>query len=86
MDAGGLAIVGVAALAIVATAGWLRTRARRSAVLALLALEGAALGAGGLLLLHDVGIASWIAAPLALAIGVPLHVTALFSGDGPFRT
>ncbi len=51
-----------------------------------MALAGAGLGIGGLLLLDDVGTASWIAAPLVLAIVAPLHVRALFAGDGPFRT
>lgn len=84
MDAG--AIVVISALAIVATAGPLRGRLPRVLVDASLALEGATLAAGGLLFIDDVGAASWVVGPLALAMMVPLHVRALFAGEGPFRT
>ena len=51
-----------------------------------MALAGAGIGVGGLLLLDDVGTASWIAAPAVLAVVAPLHVRALFARGGPFRT
>ncbi|HSL11162.1 MAG TPA: hypothetical protein VLA82_07590 [Actinomycetota bacterium] len=73
-------------IAILLTASFLRRRLPGPAVDALLAAEGAGLAAGGLLLLDDVGTASWIVGPLALAILTPLHVRALFAGEGPFRT
>ena len=72
-------------LAIV-TGGWLRTTLPRPATDALMALAGAGIGVGGLLLLDDVGTASWIAAPVVLAVVAPLHVRALFARGGPFRT
>ena len=74
------------AIAIAFTASFLRTRLPRGAVDGLLAVEGAGLAVGGLLLLDDVGTASWIVGPAALAIMTPLHVRALFAGEGPFRT
>ncbi len=46
----------------------------------------AGLAVGGLLLVDDVGTGSWIAGPAALALMTPLHVRALFAGEGPFRT
>ena len=78
-------ILGASVLAIV-TGGWLRTSLPRPATDALMALAGAGIGVGGLLLLDDVGTASWIAAPAVLAVVAPLHVRALFAGEGPFRT
>ena len=83
--AGGTTLL-VSAIAVLLTAGYLRTRFPRGAVDVLLAVEGAGLAIGGLLLLDDVGTASWFAGPAALAIMTPLHVRALFAGDGPFRT
>lgn len=63
-----------------------RQRYANGVVDALLGVEGAALGIGGLLLVDDVGVGSWVLTPLALAVLAPVHVRALFAGDGPFRT
>ena len=82
----GVLIIAVASVVALTVAGPLRRTLPRPAVDALMALAGAGLGIGGLLLLDDVGTASWIAAPFVLAIVAPLHVRALFAGDGPFRT
>jgi len=82
----GIAILAACGTAILLTAGPLRTRVRRPVVDLLVAIEGAGLAVGGLLLLEDVGTASWVVGPLALAIMAPLHVRALFAGEGPFRT
>jgi hypothetical protein len=70
----------------VLTAFPLRTRLPAPAVDTLLAISGAGVGVGGLLFLDDVGVASWIFAPVVLAIGAIAHVRALFAGAGPFRT
>jgi hypothetical protein len=51
----------------------------------LMALAGAGLGVGGLLLQSDVEPGSWIVAPVLLAIVAPLHVRALFARGGPYR-
>jgi hypothetical protein len=82
----GIAIDVVAGALALVTGGRLRTLLPQPAVHALMALAGAGLGVGGLLMLHQVSAASWIAAPVVLASVAPLHVRALFAGEGPFRT
>jgi hypothetical protein len=64
----------------------LRTRLRAAASDALLALAGAGLGVGGLLVQGDATGASWVLAPAILAVLVPVHVRLLFARGGPFRT
>jgi hypothetical protein len=83
---GGIALILAAGLLAIVTGGWLRLTLPRLATDALMALAGAGIGVGGLLLLDDVGTASWIAAPAVLAVVAPLHVRALFARGGPFRT
>ena len=51
-----------------------------------LAVTGASLGVGALLLMDDVSTASWILAPLAVAGLSTLHTRSLLAGEGPFRT
>lgn len=84
--AAGIALIVVASVLAIVTGGWLRLVVPRPATDALMALAGAGIGVGGLLLLEDVGTASWIAAPFVLAVVAPLHVRALFARGGPFRT
>jgi hypothetical protein len=52
----------------------------------MLALGGAGIGVGGLLLLSDVEPASWVVAPVLLAVAAVANVRLLFAGQGPFRT
>jgi hypothetical protein len=82
----GAAIIGAGALATVEVTFGLRDRLSRSTVDVLLAVCGAAVGFGGLLVQHDVAVAAWIVTPLLLAAVFPLHVRVLFAGSGPFRT
>ena len=82
----GIAVIVAGSTLALAVGGWLRTRLPRIATDALMALAGALIGVGGLLMLDDVNTASWIAAPLALAVIAPLNVRALFARGGPFRT
>ena len=78
-------VAGVALLVI--TALVLRPRIPRPMTDCLAAGGGAAVGLGGLLLLDgDVSAASWVVAPLVLALLSTVHIRALFSGSGPFRT
>ena len=49
-------------------------------------LCGVGYGVGGLLLLEDVGPASWLVAPAVLAVCGVAHERALFGGEGPLRT
>ncbi len=82
----GIAIVLAASVLAVVTAGRLRASLPRPAIDALMALAGAGIGVGSLMMLDDVGTASWIAAPVVLGTIAPLHVRALFARGGPFRT
>ncbi len=68
------------------TALWIRRHAPAWVVDTLLALAGVGVAIGGLLLLSDVSVASWIVAPLFLAVASVVHVRALFAGNGPLRT
>lgn len=76
----------VSGVALLATTFTLRNRLPAWLVDMLLAVEGAGLASGGLLLIDDVGTASWVVAPLVMAMMAPLHVRVLFAGEGPFRT
>ena len=51
-----------------------------------LALTGASLGVGALLLMDDISTASWVLAPLVVGGLSTLHTRSLLAGDGPFRT
>lgn len=80
-------IIAAAAVLLFVTAFVLRSRLPRRVTDILAALCGAAVGIGGLFLLHhDVSAASWIAAPVVLALASLAHLRALFGGSGPFRT
>jgi hypothetical protein len=82
----GIVVIAAGAVAGGLAAFPLRTRLPRPAVDALAAAFGLGLGAGGLLLQDDVGVASWIVAPVVLALLAPLHLRALFAAGGPMRT
>ena len=82
----GVAVIIVGSTLALLVGGWLRTTLPPLAVDALMALAGALIGVGGLLMLDDVNTASWIAGPVMLAVIAPLNVRALFARGGPFRT
>ena len=82
----GWAVLAASTLLLLAAAFPVRTRLPDRVVDVLLAIAGAGIGVGGLLFLEDVGVASWIFAPVFLAVGAIAHVRALFAGAGPFRT
>jgi len=83
---GGWTTLLVAAAVLLLATFPLRTRLRPWVVDVTLALGGAGVGVGGLLLLSDVEAASWVVAPVLLAIAAVAHVRFLFAGEGPFRT
>jgi hypothetical protein len=80
------AILGASAALLLVASLVLRTRLRPIVVDAVVGLAGAGVAVGGLLFLDEVGVASWIVAPVFLAIAAIVHVRALFAGAGPFRT
>lgn len=84
--AAGTAVIVVSAVAIVAVALAVRSRGPGAVTDLGLGVAGAALAAGGLLWLDDVGTWSWVAAPAGFAVMTPVHVRALFAGAGPLRT
>jgi hypothetical protein len=51
----------------------------------LAAAAGAIVGTGGLLVQHDVGLASWVLTPIVVAALGIVHGRALFAGAGPLR-
>jgi hypothetical protein len=73
------------AVQLAALAG-VRSGDGRTMWFALLAVSGAAIAAGGLLVQSDPGVWSWvIAVPAGAALAV-VHARVLFSAGGPFRT
>ena len=64
----------------------LRTRLPQRSVDVLLGLGAAGVAIGGLLFQHDVGLFSWLVAPVVLAVLGIAHVRVLFAGTGPLRT
>ena len=84
--AAGVVVIVVGSALALLVGGWLRTTLPPAAIDALMALAGALIAVGGLLMLDDVNTASWIAGPVMLAVIAPLNVRALFARGGPFRT
>lgn len=84
--AAGVVVIVVGSVLALLVGGWLRATLPPLATDALMALAGALIAVGGLLLLDDVNTASWIAGPVMLAVIAPLNVRALFARGGPFRT
>lgn len=80
----GVTIIVVAGVAmLVLLARWRRTSGQGP--LALLAVLGAAIGAGALLLQDDPGAADWVVTLAALAAGTPAHVRFMLGPPGAAR-
>jgi predicted membrane-bound mannosyltransferase len=84
-ETAGAITIAVAGGLLILTVWRLRPRMSSTGLDVLLALEGAAVGIGGLFFLDDVGLAAWILTPIALATIAVLHVKVLFAGSGPLR-
>ncbi len=86
MGWGAIALGVAVQLAALAALAGARSGDRRAMWFALLAVSGAAIAAGGLLVQSDPGASSWvIAVPAGAALAV-VHARVLFSEGGPFRT
>ena len=77
----------VVALGVTALDVWvLRSRVSMRVFTLVLALMGAVLGAGALLMIEDVPVSSWVVAPMVMAGLATQHTRALLAGTGPIRT
>lgn len=82
----GICVMAVA-LGVTALDVWvLRSRVSMRVFTLVLALMGAILGVGALLMIEDVPASSWVLAPVVMAGLATLHTRALLAGSGPFRT
>ena len=86
LDPIGTVLLAGSAAVLLAAAFPLRMRLPRVVDDGLLALAGVGLAVGGLLQLDDVGVASWVIAPLLTGAAAIMSVRTLFAGGGPFRT
>ncbi len=84
--AAGVVILSISSAAALIVGSVLRSRVSPHIVDASMALAGAGLGIGALCFVDGVGTASWVVAPLILAVAAAAQVRALFAGEGPFRT
>ena len=65
---------------------WFRTRLSGVALSAAAACAGILVAVGGLLVVGDADVWSWIVAPVVLGAGAVAQQRALFAPGGPFRT
>lgn len=82
----GIVLIMVSSVVIGSSPFLVRNRWSGHAFNAVLAAGGAGIGIGALMLQTDVGTASWVLTPIALAVLSVAHVRALFAAGGPFRT
>jgi hypothetical protein len=78
-------LTAASATAAVGTALLLRRRLAAPAVVAVLALAGAGIGWGGMLIQPDPSIGEFIAAVVMLGVLVPAHVRIVLGPFGPAR-
>ncbi len=64
----------------------LRSRLAWSATTGVLALAGAGLGLGAIMVQRNASAPEWALAPLVCAALLPLNVRLLYAGEGPLRT
>jgi hypothetical protein len=78
-------LAAVSAVVAVATAFFVRRRLAAGAVIVILALAGAGIGWGGMLVQADPSLGEFIAAVVILTILVPAHVWIVLGPFGPRR-
>ena len=86
VDLVGWAVIAASAALVAGTWFGLRDRAAPRICDACSGLGGIGVGAGGLLLVSDVGVVSWVLTPALLGVGLIVHRRLLFAGEGPLRT
>lgn len=82
----GIGAIVLGTLAFLAGMAGSRSGRHRAAWSATLAIAGAVIATGSLLVQHDADAASWLLAPVAGAILSVVHGRVLFAPGGPFRT
>jgi hypothetical protein len=82
----GIVLIVASSMVIASSPFLVRNRWSDGVFNAVLAVGGAGIGVGALLVQSDVGMASWVLTPIVLAIFAVAHVRALFAAGGPFRT
>jgi hypothetical protein len=82
----GVGAITLGTLAFLAGLAGLRSRRHVAAWSAALAVAGAVIAAGSLLVQGEADTASWLIAPVAGAILSVVHGRTLFAPGGPFRT
>lgn len=81
----GVWVLAVGAVAFLAVVIYVRPRVSVLVGLGLVGVCSAVLGAGGLLVQHDPGLAAWVLTPPVVAFLGVVHVRAMFAGSGPLR-
>jgi Na+/melibiose symporter-like transporter len=82
----GVALILVGGAVAVSLVTWLRDRFGRRIADALAAAAGVMVAAGGLLVVEDANVWSWLTATLFLAAAAVGQRRALLAPGGPFRT
>ena len=82
----GYAVLGACAVSFVAGLAGMRSGRSMGAWSAVLAVAGAGIASGGLLVQDASDAASWIVAPVSGAVISVVHGRVLFAAGGPFRT
>jgi hypothetical protein len=82
----GIVIIAVGTAAFLVGLAGLRAGRAAAGWSAVLAVAGAVIATGSLLVQHDPDTASWIIAPVAGAVLSVVHGRTIFAPGGPFRT
>jgi len=82
----GVVLILIGGMIAVSLMTWLSERSGRRVADAAAAAAGVLVAAGGLLVVGDANIWSWVLAPLVLGLGAVAQRRALLAPGGPFRT
>lgn len=82
----GWTLIAIGVLLVVITWLWLQYSVSQMVADLLTVVAGLMAALGGLLILTDVNLVSWVVAPALVGFGTWLHRRVLFHGAGPLRT